>query len=199
MEPDAGIRDDGEAHLTAAAERTIGAATTAGRSFHDQFVALFNAQFRRLYRFCNRLTGDPELASDLAQDAFVRLYERGGLPDRPEAWLITVAMNLFRNASNTRARRLRLLTASRAEAVAGDPPPSPAQRVEAAEVRTRVRATMNRLPDRDRHLLLLHAEGYSYRDIALALRLHEASVGTLLARARRAFRELYEGAADASR
>jgi DNA-directed RNA polymerase specialized sigma24 family protein len=43
--------------------------------------------------------------------------------------------------------------------------------------------------------LLLRAEGYSYRDIATALDLNEASVGTLLARAVRAFRESY-GDAD---
>jgi RNA polymerase sigma-70 factor (ECF subfamily) len=46
--------------------------------------------------------------------------------------------------------------------------------------------------------LLLRAEGYSYKEIAEALMIQEASVGTLLARAKRAFRELYEDQADAS-
>jgi len=41
-------------------------------------------------------------------------------------------------------------------------------------------------------MLLLRAEGYSYREIASALQLNEPSVGTLLARAKRAFREAYE-------
>jgi DNA-directed RNA polymerase specialized sigma24 family protein len=41
-------------------------------------------------------------------------------------------------------------------------------------------------------MLLLQAEGYSYADIAAALRLNEASVGVFLARARRAFRSAYE-------
>ena len=45
-------------------------------------------------------------------------------------------------------------------------------------------------------MLLLQAEGFSYREIAGGLGLHEASVGTLLARARERFRELY-GDADA--
>jgi len=36
-------------------------------------------------------------------------------------------------------------------------------------------------------MLLLRAEGYSYRDIAHALHVNETSVGVLLARARRAF------------
>jgi RNA polymerase sigma-70 factor (ECF subfamily) len=57
---------------------------------------------------------------------------------------------------------------------------------------------MDVLPERDRKLLLLQAEGFSYRDIASALGLNEASVGTFLARARRAFRTAYEEPADAS-
>jgi RNA polymerase sigma factor (sigma-70 family) len=160
-------------------------------------VELFEAHFHRLVRYLDRLSGDPELASDLAQEAFIKLHRRGALPDHPEAWLITVAMNLFRNAQSTSARRRRLLTAVRAEATLGDPSPTPAQVVEAADERDRVRAAIDRLGERERQLLLLRAEGYGYRELAVALDLHEASVGTLLARAKRAFREAYEGSADA--
>ena len=166
-------------------------------SFHDHFVELFNAHFHRLYRYLDRLSGEPDLAADLAQEAFVRLYRRGSSPDTPEAWLITVATNLFRNARSTHARRLRLLTTARGEAVLSDPPPSPAQAADTAESRRRVRIALDRLSEREGRLLLLRAEGYSYRDIATALDLNEASVGTLLARAKRAFRDVYGDAADA--
>jgi len=160
--------------------------------FHDRFVELFDAHFQRLYRYLDRLSGEPELAADLAQEAFVRLYARGSVPDAPEGWLITVAMNLFRNVRSTRARRRRLLTVSRAEAVLADPPPSPGQTAVATDARERVRAALHHLPAREQQMLLLRAEGYSYRDIAAALELNEASVGTLLARAKRAFREACE-------
>jgi DNA-directed RNA polymerase specialized sigma24 family protein len=53
------------------------------------------------------------------------------------------------------------------------------------------------MADREQSLLLLHAEGYSYREIAVALDLNESSVGTLLARARTAFRTAYQQAGDA--
>jgi len=162
-------------------------------------VELFHAHFHRLVRYLDRLSGDPELAADLAQEAFVKLHERGSLPDRPEAWLITVAMNLFRNVRSTSARRRRLLTATRAEAALGDPLPTPGQVTEAGEVRDRVRAAIDRLSERERQILLLRAEGYGYRDLAAALDLNQASIGTFLARAKRAFREAYEGKADAPR
>jgi DNA-directed RNA polymerase specialized sigma24 family protein len=42
---------------------------------------------------------------------------------------------------------------------------------------------MQALPARDRLLLSLRAQGFSYRDIAAAARIREQSVGRLLARA----------------
>ncbi|HEY9449616.1 MAG TPA: sigma-70 family RNA polymerase sigma factor [Gemmatimonadaceae bacterium] len=166
-------------------------------SFHDQFVEIFNANFHRLYRYLDRLSGEPELAADIAQDTFVRLYQRGCAPEAPEAWLITVATNLFRNARSQHARRVRLMTAARGAGVLSDPPPSPAEEMDAAESRRCVRNAIDRLPERERRMLLLRAEGYSYRDIAIALDINEASVGTLLARAKRAFSDIYEDASDA--
>ncbi len=167
-------------------------------SFHQQFTAAFDANFARLYRFLDRLSGEPELADDLAQEAFVRLYRRGSMPDAPAAWLISVAMNLFRNSRTTRNRRQRLLTAARAAQAHADPPPAPDLAVIAEETRRRVRATVDGMPDRERRLLLLQAEGFSYREIAAGLELQEASVGTLLARARQLFRERYAGGPDES-
>lgn len=165
--------------------------TQAPPWFHDRFVELFDAHFEKLHRYLDRLSGEPELAADLAQEAFVKLYRRGSLPDKPEAWLITVATNLFRNVKSTRIRRRRLLTDARGEGVHSDPLPSPADVVSAEESRRRVRIAIDRLPERERRILLLRAEGYRYSDIAAALDLNEASVGTLLARAKRAFLQVY--------
>jgi RNA polymerase sigma-70 factor (ECF subfamily) len=156
--------------------------------FEEQFIASFEAEFPRLFRYLDRLSGEPDLAADLAQESFVRLHQRGAMPERPGLWLITVALNLFRNVKSTSARRRRLLTMARAEAVLADPTPTPAQTDDADTVRS----ALGRLPQRDQQMLLLRAEGYSYRDIASALDLNEASIGTLLARAKRAFRAAYE-------
>jgi RNA polymerase sigma-70 factor (ECF subfamily) len=160
-------------------------------------VELFDTHFHKLYRYLDRLSGDPDLAADLAEEAFIKLYERGSLPDASTAWLISVAMNLFRNARSTRSRRRRLMTVARGEQVHADPPPAPDQAVVTDESRRRVRSTLDRLPEREQRLLLLRAEGYSYSEIAMVLELNAASVGTLLARAREAFREVYQDDRDA--
>ena len=167
-------------------------------AFHDQFVELFQQNFQRLQRYLGRLSGDPDLAADLAQETFVRLYRRRSAPDRPEAWLITVATNLFRNARTKDVRRLRLLSGPRSEETLPERAPSPSERAEAAAMRRCVAEVLSRMPERERQMLLLRAEGYGYREIAAALKLNEASVGTLLARAKRGFRELYEDTTDAS-
>ena len=160
--------------------------------FDVQFAQLFDANYERLYRYLDRLSGDAELAGDLAQEAFVRLYHKGTLPERPEAWLVTVALNLFRNDRASSKRRMRLMTDARGRALLSDEQPSEEQAVAAREVRQQVRHALDGMAARERELLLLRAEGYSYRDIAAVLDLNEASVGTLLARARNAFKENYE-------
>ena len=166
--------------------------------FHDQFVNIFDTHFRRIFRYLDRLTGEPDLAADLAQEAFIRLHRRGALPDAPEAWLITVAMNLLRNVKSAESRRRRLLTVARGARLHSAPPPTPEQALAVNDTDQRVRSAIDRLPERERCLLLLRAEGYSYGDIAAALKLNEASVGTLLARARRGFRNEYGNERDAS-
>jgi len=101
-------------------------------------------------------------------------------------------MNLLRNAKSAEQRRHRLLTVERAERVHADSAPSPDAAVQSEEAKQRVRRVIRELPEREQRMLLLRAEGYSYREIALALDVHEASVGTLIARAQREFRQRYE-------
>lgn len=166
--------------------------------FDDRFVELYNTHFPKVRRFLDRLSGDPVLAADIAQDAFVRLFRRGSPPDEPGAWLITVALNLLRNNRSTSTRRQRLLSSVRGEATVADPFVAPDEALEQSEQRQRVRAALERLPERDQHLLMLRSEGYRYHELAAALHLNSASVGVLLARAKRAFRAALEEHSDAS-
>ncbi len=189
----------GPPHILAMERAALLEWTRVTAPFQQQFLALFEQHFQRLFRYLDRMSGDPDLAADLAQEAFIRLYRRGESPNLPEAWLIAVATNLLRNAKSKQARRSELLVQAREADVLPIPTPSPADAVDAAELQQRVRRALDGLPERERQLLLLRAEGYSYRDLAHALDLNEASIGTLLARAKRAFRELYEEGQHASR
>lgn len=170
----------------------VGARAPRTSSFADAVAALYRERFHSLFRYLDRLTGDPDLAEDLAQDTFVRLHHRGAMPDDPPAWLATVATNLFRDHRRQAIRRAELVSERSAE-TQPDEPPSLETQLSVAETRWQVRAALDALPERDRTLLLLRHEGYSYRELARAVGVAEGSVGTLLIRATRTFRGAVRG------
>ena len=170
----------------------VGGTHTLGVSFEVLFRQEFERRYASLHRYLSRLSDDPALAADIAQETFVRLYQRGSMPDDTGAWLATVANNLFRNEVQGRKRRARIMDGERATLVLADPPLLPDLEAEANERKTYVRAALNGIPIRDRQLLLLRYEGFSYRELAIALDISESSVGTLLARAREAFRRVLQ-------
>jgi RNA polymerase sigma-70 factor (ECF subfamily) len=166
-------------------------------AFEVAFARLFDERFVSLYRYLDRLSGDPDLAEDLAQEAFVRLHRRREIPNDARAWLVTVASNLFRDERRRGRRRQNLLARQPADLTLGSPPSSPDDAVERGEQKTQVRNALDRLPLRDRQMLLLRHEGYSYREIANALGVAETGVGTMLIRATEAFREEFMGKSGA--
>ncbi len=159
--------------------------------FEAEFRRLFDQQFASLFRFLDRYSGDPELAADLAQEAFVRLYQRGEMPADPRGWLAAVASNLVRDERRRAGRRKRILALHPDEAPSGAAPVPPDEEFAAESERALVRATLDALPDRDRQILLLRHEGYSYREVAQAVGVRETSVGVMLARATAAFRAAF--------
>ncbi len=163
-----------------------------GPSFEEEFRACYAARFASLFTYLDRLTSDPDLASDIAQEAFARLHRRGEMPDQPGGWLAAVANNLIRDEQRRSSRQLRLLADEPTRAPSGSPAADPAETLERAEKVRAVRAALDTLSARDRQALLLRHAGYSYREIAAALRLAETSVGTTLVRAGRAFRTAFK-------
>ena len=149
------------------------------------FDALFDDVYPSLFRYCNRLTGDPDQAADLAQEAFFRLLDRGaeGTEAGLRSWLFMVATNLVRDQGRTRETRRRIL--------AGFPPPEnapgPDRDLARAEEIRRVRKALKVVSERDGEMLLLRQEGFSYREIAEIAGVSHRSVGTILARALQRF------------
>jgi RNA polymerase sigma factor (sigma-70 family) len=157
-----------------------------------EFDELYRAHARSVRRHLVYLTGDQALAEDLTQEAFGRLYERLGADEvelrDPRAWLLTVASNLAYNHFRAEARRLA--RESSPEVAAG---PDAAARQDDIDDVLDVRRALARLDSRDRVVLMLRHSGFRYAEIAEALDLAPSSVGTVLARAQRRFRETYEG------
>lgn len=149
------------------------------------------------HRFAIRLTGDPDAAEEVVQDALLRA-SRGWRTFRGESafrtWLFQVVVNAFRDHRTARA-----VAAGRG---AGDGLPdelpdtrpgarSPSERASAAEQGERVARLVSSLPPRQREVLVLHAyEGLSPAEIAAALGLSDSNVRANLSFARQRMREL---------
>ncbi len=144
---------------------------------------LFHEHYDALYRYLVRLTGDPDLAADAAQEAFVRLVERPPQDRHLRAWLFAVATNVVRDTARARARWLKLLSASPDRAPLGDVPALPDTEAERGERRKLVRAALDRLSWKERTVLLMREEGFAHHEIAVAVGTTTGSVGTMLARA----------------
>jgi RNA polymerase sigma-70 factor (ECF subfamily) len=153
------------------------------------FDALFQRLYPSLFRYLHRLTGDADIAEDVAQEAFVRLLRQPLTEPEVRPWLFTVAMNLVRDGARKTERRNRLLTGAPALVAQSRMPDEQVERAERIEM---VRHVLERLSERDRQLLLMREEGFKYEEIARVVGVAPASVGTLIARALRRFVDLYQ-------
>jgi RNA polymerase sigma factor (sigma-70 family) len=154
------------------------------------FDALYDEVFPALYRYCHRLTGDADVAEDVAQEAFVRMLERAVAGDLPalRVWLFKVATHAIRDRWRVSSNRERLLAI---HPVTPSAVPDPASELERGRQVAAVRRALDTLDGRDRELLLMREEGFSYREIADAVGVSATSVGTLLVRAQKRFTDAW--------
>ena len=154
-------------------------------SFDDaQLGSLYARHREELVRYAARFTGDPDLAADVVQEAFIRLARRP--PDEPgaiRAWLYRVATTIAVDMMRVHRRRA-ILTLERGDRFPlGDPPIDPAENAERGDLRRKVREALDELDPRDRAVLLLREEGFAHHEIADAVGTTTKSVGTMIARA----------------
>jgi RNA polymerase sigma-70 factor (ECF subfamily) len=167
------------------------------RSGDDEaFAALVFRYERKLIRVLTRLVHDEELARDLAQETFWKVYNRLDRFDtsrRFGPWLFRVGVNLGLD----QLRRREAPPASSIDRPAADgrraydlPDPDPRVR---AELVQEVRFLLGRIPVAYRTILVLRdLEGFSSAEVAAIVGRREATVRWRLAKARDMFRDHWE-------
>ena len=152
---------------------------------------LFKAYHTPLVRFLTRRLGDRDAAEEIAQETFVRALRQETITSE-RSWLFAVASNLVRDEARRDLRAQKRMDLLRSHARAeSEVEPEPTT-VERAEDQALARQAIEMLAERDRDALLMREEGLGYDEIAEALGLSVASVGTTLSRARRRLMEAYE-------
>jgi RNA polymerase sigma-70 factor (ECF subfamily) len=149
---------------------------------------LFERYYARIYRYLARLTGDPQVAADLAQDTFLKAFV--ALPRLSEdanvtAWLFQIATNTARSYYR-RQRIIRWLPLDVFHAAPRDEEDQVVQR----DLVAQALATLSL--DYKSALLLNIWGGLSSAEIAETMGKSETSVRMMLVRARRQFRAAYE-------
>ncbi len=152
------------------------------------FDALFRARYGPISRVIARVLGDTTRAEELAVEAFLRLWKTTTAHgEKAEGWIYRTGVRLALDELRRQTRRQRyesLFPFVRSTL-------TPEQIRAQTEERGRVRFVLSRLRRRDAELLVLRNEDLTYQELAATLGVNPASVGTWLARARRAFRQEY--------
>jgi RNA polymerase sigma-70 factor (ECF subfamily) len=173
-----GVGSAGAADEAGLLARVVAGDAGAFRVLVERHVAGVTAVARRLL-------GDAGDAEDVAQEAFLRLWTRGGSVEVGaggiKPWLRRVVSNLA--IDRLRARRGTDVVDEVPEKAE---PPGQLIDIEERELTARVDRAVQALPERQRRALaLFHFEGLSQREVAEIMGLGEEAVESLLARARR--------------
>ena len=174
------------------------------RGQREAFGFLVRRYERELYGYLRRYVGDGDLAEDVFQNTFLQLYTKigkyeAGRPVRP--WLYTIATHQAIDALRRQGRHQILsLDQKREEQADGETNtlsalletrgPGPLEHANGQERQQLVRASVERLPDFLRQVVLLaYYQGLKYREIADIL---DIPVGTVKSRLHAALVKLQE-------
>jgi RNA polymerase sigma factor (sigma-70 family) len=153
------------------------------------FERLYRTHRRDVYNFVLHDVRNPDDAEDVTQVAFLNAYRAlrsGHPPEKPRAWLLTIAQNVARRRFRKRSANIHEVPLDTELAVAA---PDDYDGPTADEIC----AAFRELPGNQRAALAMREiQGCSYAEIATELQLSIPAVETLIFRARRSLRTLLE-------
>ena len=161
------------------------------------FEELVRRNSGKVHGLIYRFLGDPGQVEDLTQEVFLRIYKTSPRYEpaaKFSTWLYRIVANLCFNAM----RRLRKGYARQMVGLDGDEGETffrsipdrrdgsnPRRGLDAAELRERVAAAIDALPENQKIAIILNKyEGKSYEDVAEVLEVSAMAVKSLLCRAR---------------
>ena len=149
---------------------------------------VFQAEYERVTRVIARVLRDPARAEELAVEVFLKWSRNPQAQGHnSEAWLYRVAVRTGLDELRRETRRTRLGHLLRFVGHS----PTPEEVRASREDQERVRAVLAAIQPRQAELLVLRSQGLSYDELASALELNSASIGTFLNRAEQTFRKEY--------
>jgi len=168
----------------------------AKRGDKHAYEELVHAYQGIAFRTAYVIAGNGADAEEAAQDGFVKAWRalgrfRAGAPFRP--WLLHIVANEARNRRRSAGRRVQLALRAAAEEPSGGAAPSPEAALLSGEVRQRLVAAVNDLPEDQRTVISLrYFVGLSEAEVGEALGLPSGTVKSRTSRALERLRESYD-------
>ena len=141
----------------------------------SEFVELFNKMYRPVRNFIYFKTGDIEMADDIAQDTFLKVWEKqdGIRKETVKPLLYTIAGNLCKN----RFEHQKVVFEFVSKYEHTDNLISPEFEMEMKEFNNKLQTAIGTLKDKDRVVFLMNRiDGYTYNEIAQNLGLSVKAV-----------------------
>jgi RNA polymerase sigma-70 factor (ECF subfamily) len=156
----------------------------------EAYAALVNQHQKMIRAVTFRMTGSPDDAEELAQDAFLRAYRQLGSfggGSKFSTWLCKIAINLSLDWRRRESRRDSIHSQWAAEAVSENDPGGGFP----DELSRRVQAALNRLPAKQRAAIVLTVyENQSHAEAAKTLGCTEATISWRVFAARQKLKRL---------
>jgi len=165
----------------------MNATTSRSCSPHETLETLYQRHGREIWAMAFARWMDADLALDLVQEAFFRLWKQlqsGREILHPQAWLLRVARNLGGDFNKCAFRRNGTQPGHMLDALA-KPQQVPLEKLADEETREQLRAEVAKMSRLDREVLTLrYALDFRTRQIANRLNMSVAAVNMRLSRAR---------------
>lgn len=169
-------------------DRSLAERIRAGDS--EAFSTLFQSTYPNLCALAARRVGSPEIAEELVQDVFLRIWERRQTLD-PEQSVTRYLYRAARNAAMNHLKHRRVSERFQAQASpgVGSSRVTPEDHLGYAELLEAAQEAIEELPDRCREIFLLSRQSHlKYSEIAQLLGLSVKTVETQMGRALKALR-----------
>ncbi len=139
------------------------------------FKEIFDSHFDMVRNYVYYRSGDTELATDIAQETFLRIWEKQLEPerDKTKALLFKIAGDLFVSAYRRQKTAMDFRMNLKADAVFE----TPEEQIKFKELKNNYEKALQRLPDKQRVVFLMsRMDGMKYHEIADALSLSVKAV-----------------------
>jgi RNA polymerase sigma-70 factor, ECF subfamily len=155
-----------------------------------RFEEIYKLYYNEMKRFTFQLNIKENEKDDLIQDVFIKLYyefEKNKEIENPRAWLYKTMLNQARTIHKTFKLHAEI---EKEVSLKINNYTNTDKEFDDKERKRIVMETLNQMSERDKEILLLYYDGFSYSEIAGITEINPNSVGTTLVRAIEKFKNV---------